>query len=148
MENTQTISIESEKISRPFGVWILTIYGAIFAGIIPLIAYILVFLSGSSPVLSGLNPLYLIFSIGLNIGITIFAIQTWMGKEKARKTFIVLISLNYLLLSINNFLIILSGQADSLEIMRLWGRVIRNLVYPALYIWYFNRSRTKEFFQN
>ena len=51
------------------------------------------FLSGSSPVLSGLNPLYLFFSIGLNIGITIFAIQTWMGREKARKTFIVLISL-------------------------------------------------------
>ena len=127
---------------RPFGVWLLTIYALIFAGIAPLLLSIFMLISGNS---AG-NTIGIFLSIALSIGIIKSTIGAWQGKEKFRKYLLILITINYVFIGLNNYLMINSGQVPSDLQNQVWGRVIRGILYPAVYIWYFNKFTTKKFY--
>jgi hypothetical protein len=141
MENSQA-SQAAPKASRPPGVWILTVYAILLVGIAPLLLSLFLLVSGNS---AG-NIVNILLSLPLSIGIIISAIGAWQGKENARKSLLVLVTLHYVLIAINNYLLINSGQVSDVAQTQLWGRVIRGLLYPAIYIWYFNRYIIKEFY--
>ena len=136
-------SAVAHKVSRPIGVWILTVYALVFAGIAPLLLSLFLLVSGNS---AG-NQISLILSLPLSIGIIISAIGAWQGKEKARIPLLVLITLNYVLIAINNYVLLSSGAVPDEAQLQVWGRVIRDILYPAGYIWYFNSYTTKEFYR-
>lgn len=131
-----------QKTSRPIGVWILTIYALIFVGVAPSLLSIFMLISGNA---AG-NELSLLLSFPISIGVIISAIGAWRGSEKARKSLLILVTLHYVFIAINNYFMINSGQVPDEELARLWGRVLRGFIYPAVYIWYFNKSTTKAFY--
>lgn len=133
---------------RPLGVWLLTIYAVIFAGIFPLVAAVFLLMSGDTWDTFGINALSLIFSIILNVSIIVFAVGTWQGKNRARKALLVSITLYYVLVGMNNLLLVNSGQVPADQQARSWGRALRGMLYPAIYIWYFTQATTKDFFFN
>ncbi len=128
--------------SRPTGVWILTIYALIFVGIIPSLLSVFMLVSGNAAG-SGFS---ILMSLPISLGVIISAIGAWKGSERGRKFLLVLITLHYVFIFINNFLFILLGQVPDDEKIRLWGRVLRGLIYSAVYIWYFNKWTTKAFY--
>jgi len=128
--------------SRPTGVWILTIYALIFVGIAPFLLSIFMLISGNS---AG-NGYSILLLLPINIGVIISAIGAWKRSERARKSLLVLVTLHYVFIAINNYLFISSGQVPEDELTRSWGRVLRGFIYPAVYIWYFNKYTTKEFY--
>jgi hypothetical protein len=128
--------------TRPTGVWILTIYALIFVGIAPLLLSVFMLISGNA---SG-SVFSILLSVPISIGVITSAIGAWKGSEKARKSLLALLTLHYVFIAINNYIFISSGQVPDNEQTRLWGRVLRGFIYPAVYIWYFNKYTTKEFY--
>lgn len=128
--------------TRPTGVWILTIYALIFVGIAPLLLSVFMLISGNA---AG-SVFSILLSLPISIGVITSAIGAWKGSEKARKSLLVLVTLHYVFIAINNYIFISSGQVPDDEQTRLWGRVLRGFIYPAVYIWYFNKYTTKEFY--
>ena len=142
MTESQQLTGPGDKPSRPVGVWILTLYALIFAGIAPLVLSILVLIKGNA---AG-NELGIFLSLPLSAGIIVSAIGAWQGKEKARKWLLALITLNYVLVGINNLTAIFSGQVPPEDQIRLWGRAFRGILYPIVYFWYFSQYTTKDFY--
>jgi len=128
--------------TRPTGVWILTIYALIFVGIAPLLLSVFMLISGNA---AG-STFSILLSLPISIGVITSAIGAWNGSEKARKALLILVTLHYVFIAINNYILINSGQVPDNEQTRLWGRVLRGFIYPAVYIWYFNKYTTKEFY--
>ena len=139
-ENVATPQVVQK--TRPTGVWILTIYALIFVGIAPLLLSIFMLISGNA---AG-SVFSVLLSLPISVGVIASAVGAWKGNEKARKSLLVLVTLHYVLIAINNYLFISSGQVPDDEQTRLWGRVLRGFIYPAVYIWYFNKYTTKEFY--
>ena len=148
MEDNSMPSNETEQPKRPLGLWFLMIYTFLFTGLFSLGLAIYLWFSGFMDITPGVNRPSLIIGALISLAIIYFSVQVWLGKEKARKIFIVLIIVNYLLVGINNFLIIQAGVVNSEEETRLWGQVLRSLIYPAFYVWYLNRPVTKQFFHD
>ena len=130
------------KKTRPTGIWILTIYAMIFAGIAPLLLSLFMLVSGNA---AG-NVVGVLFSLPVSIGVITSAVGAWKGNEKARKSLLIFVTLHYVLVAINNYFLINSGQVPDEQITSLWGRVFRGFLYPVAYIWYFNKNTTKEFY--
>ena len=137
------------KKHRPLGVWILTIHALLFAAII---------LSGDSYfVLRGEVAMYSSAQVPsmlrwayLNIGIIIASILAWAGWELGRKLFLLLMSVFYLEVVIDLYLQIshqyfkknpIEHQIDS------WFHFIGYILILILYIWYFNKFSTREFYK-
>lgn len=132
-----------QKPSRPTGVWILTIYAMIFAGIAPLLLLAFLLISGNT---DG-NAMSVLLSLPISVGVIASAVGAWKGNNKARKSLLVFVTIHYVLVGINNYLLMNSGQVPDEMHARIWGRVFRGLLYPAIYIWYFNKYTTKEFYE-
>lgn len=143
MTDTLETSQNLQKPSRPTGVWILTIYALIFAGITPLLISVFALLSGN---VAGEESSFLL-SLPISIGVVTSAISAWKGSKRGRNSLLVFVTLHYALIGINNYLFISSGSIPDEEQTRLWGRVVRGFLYPAVYLWYFNQSTTKEFYE-
>ncbi|MBN1304675.1 MAG: hypothetical protein JXA13_09600 [Anaerolineales bacterium] len=126
---------------RPSGVWALTIYAGIFAGISPLVFNILLVITGNVD-----QPVSLLLSILLNIAIVYFAIGAWQGKNRDRKIFLAVLSAYYLLIGFNNFLIFSTQLIPEDEIFQVVGRILQGIFFPAIYLWYFNRPSTRYFY--
>jgi len=136
------VSLQVTQKSRPTGVWILTIYALIFVGIAPLLLSVFMLISGNTT-----GSVYsIILSLPISIGVIASATGSWKGNEKARKSLLVLVTLHYIFIAINNYIFIRSGQVPDNEQAQIWGRIIRGFIYPAVYIWYFNKYTTKEFY--
>ena len=132
----------SQTISRPIGVWVLTIYALLFAGIAPLLLSVFILISGNAPG----NEIGILLSLPVSIGVITSAVGAWRGSERARKSLLIFVTLHYFLVALNNYLVITSGQVPDEEGTLLWGRVFRGFTFPVIYLWYFNRDTTKEFY--
>ena len=128
--------------TRPTGVWILTIYAMIFAGIAPVLLSLFILASGNA---AG-NVAGILFSLTVSIGVVASAIGAWKGNDHARKSLIFFVTLHYVLIAINNFILINAGEAPDEHMARLWARVLRGFLYPAIYIWYFTKTKTRDFY--
>jgi hypothetical protein len=141
MENNLVYPQPVQK-TRPTGVWILTIYALIFVGLAPLMLSIFLLVSGNG---SG-GVLGVLLSIPISIGVITSAINAWKGSEQARRFLLAFVTLHYVLIAINNYILIRSGQVPDGEQSQLWGRILRGIIFPAIYIWYFNKRKIKDFF--
>ena len=118
----------STQFTRPIGVWILTIYAALFVGIVPLL---LTILFGGSISELGLG---VIFAIPFYIATFFCAFKTWQGDRRALYYFLILVTFNYVLVGINNLIYLLSNDVPTEESTRLLARVVRGVLFPAVFI--------------
>ena len=133
-----------QKVKRPIGVWILTIWILVMAGLVPLIALAFFFINGS-----GFSDVYqLIFSVLVAIGVFISAISAWAGNKRAKFFLVVFSLVHYLLLAYQNGLIAYKEIVPTDRLALTWGRSIRSIVYSVIIIWYFYISKkTDKFYE-
>ncbi|MBN2548817.1 MAG: hypothetical protein JXB15_06655 [Anaerolineales bacterium] len=131
---------------RPLGVWLLTIYSMIFDGLVPIGAIVFLLVSGLGVVS---EPVWLsvAFPILLSGLIIWFAFATWRGDDRSRKIYLILVAVFYGLIGINNLIALMTGQVAEQNSQAALGRVLRGVLYPALWCWYFNRRETKRFYE-
>ena len=135
------------KGKRPLGVWILTGYALLFVGLAPIATAVVLYASSEAQA-AGLGIVDLLLPLVLGICTTIAAIGAWRGNNKARIALVVLVTINYVLIAINNLLMLSSGPIPESQQISAWGRVIRGVLYPAVYFWYFRRAETREYYES
>ncbi len=134
------------KGKRPLGVWILTGYALLLVGLVPIAIAVVLYASGEAQA-AGVDTLDLLLPLVLGICATIAAIGAWRGNNKARIALVVLVTIHYVLIAINNLLMLSSGALPESQQISSWGRVFRGVLYPAVYFWYFRRAKTKEYYE-
>lgn len=147
--STDNISVKNTYTKkRPFGVWVLTIYVLILAGInLPGDSFLV--LKGEVAMFRSDQVPYMLFWAYLNISIIIASILTWAGWEPGRILFLFLISVFYFMQVQGLYLRITHQYFENNPIIYQidsWFRFIGNILIPILYIWYFNRLSTKVFY--
>jgi len=133
---------------RPLGVTLLAAAAALAAGLIPLLSTALLFIAEGGGTVSSESPLSLLAGASINLALVYFAWRTWRGSDRARKFLLVLVTLHYGLFALNNVLLLGSGQVPPRLQPRLYGGILRGLLYPVLFFWYFNRPAVKAFFKH
>ncbi len=144
---------EEAKNKRPVGVWILTIYLALFASVLPLFLLTFLVVKGKSTsdqlFLSGPSILISIFT---GVGVLISAVAAWQGISWGRYALVAFAALHYGLVSANNFMMLQNETLPDIAQLhpeRLWGRVIRGPIYIAVVAWYFLASKAaKKFYKS
>ena len=87
---------------RPVGIWICTVWSAVFAGIFPL-ALMLFFYFGPARGSDIISIPRLFLGIALAISVIVFAIGTWRPVKKARWFLAAAVTIHYMLLAYQNY---------------------------------------------
>jgi lysylphosphatidylglycerol synthetase-like protein (DUF2156 family) len=140
------MAIDPEPPKRLLGIWILTLYALVFAGLMPLTIEALLLFSGLGGESQGVSTVTVVAVIGLSLAIVVTSIATWMGKSRARVFFVFFVTLYYILIALNGLLVQFSGDpsADAFNI----SRILMGFLIPPFYIWYFRRADVKQFFSD
>lgn len=144
-----TIAEKSHKPKRPFGVWFLTIYMGLFAGIFPLGAALFLSLNQTAQAEMELTFVDFILPLVLGITVVVTSIGTWKGNNKARIAFLVAITIHYGFIMYQNYQIAQLASNGLLENnleMQSWARVFRGVFWIAVSWWYFTSKRAKPFY--
>lgn len=132
-----------DKPKRPMGVWALAVYSLLSAGLLPtLIALNYIITKDDS-----MNLYNVLFSMLLGLTIIMLTVGTWQGRDTARKLYLVAISLHYVVIVINNTLLIRSGVFPSEDASTLWQQILLSVVLLATNWVYFNLRSIKAFYQ-
>jgi len=129
------------KVPRPLGVWILTIYAAITPGIVAVVV------SANQIGKDTLDPLQLGFNLFMGLAILISAGGAFLGRDKARISFLVFLVSYYAVIGINNLTILIFGQPAPDVAARAAGRLVRSAIISLIYLWYFRRPATLAFYR-
>lgn len=132
----------AETIKRsPIGSKLLSLYGIIFAGILPLIAAIFLIAKTGA---------YLAFiAIPLTLAIIYFGLQVFAGRKTSIKPFAILVILYYLGVSYTNFSNRDNYPEGSHAAKMTTPRAVRGVLFAGVFAWYYLvRSRTREQFQD
>lgn len=131
---------------RPFGIWALTVFALVIAGILPIYSVILLvfFDPGSSLEVASFLTIAFIFVISL--GVVVTAVGAWLGRNSARKALLVFITLSYAPQIISSVAFVLFYKEPKASSEAAGQQILQGLVTVAIYIWYFNRARVKRFY--
>ncbi|MEM5774584.1 MAG: hypothetical protein AAGU05_06240 [Anaerolineaceae bacterium] len=132
-----------EKPKRPMGVWALTIYSLLSAGLLPTLIAVNAIISNNA----GYDLYGVILSMLLGLIIILLTVGTWQGRDIARKLYLVSISLHYALIVLNNGLLLGSGIPAADEVSTLWQQILLSVVLLATNWVYFNLRSIKAFYQ-
>jgi hypothetical protein len=125
---------------RPRGIWIVTIWVGLFAGILPLVLAALMYF-GPTSVSELMTAQQLAISAVLGVGIIISAIGAWKGQRWGRATLIVLAAVHYGLIAHNNYKLATDANTPADQIPRIWARVARSIATIAVVGAYFTLNR-------
>lgn len=132
-------------IARPKGVWLVTTWLGLFAGLLPVGLALYVYFGPAADlgVISGLG-----LAISLTVGLAMIAcaIAAWRGHGWARYALVGLAVIHYGLLAHNNYHLATSGIAPDDKLPRLWARVFRSLVAMIVVAWYLLLNRQAQGF--
>jgi hypothetical protein len=147
--NTATTSREASAptpIRRPKGIWAVTIWLGIFAGLLPVSLALFIYY-GPSRDEGIMSALGLTISLTVGLAIIASAIAAWLGHGWARFALIALAVIHYSLLAYNNYNLATSGIAPEGKLPMVWARVIRSLITMTVVVLYLLLNRSaKEFF--
>jgi hypothetical protein len=149
--NNKTMSVNSRSTKnfvkhRPLGVWILTLYTIFMNGFFPLFEDPYLLLIGDSAFINPDQAPQIIFGGIVNVFFVIVSFLAWKGMKIGRTAIWVLVTIYYE--SIAFF--ILLPKTVKLPILRFasaWEQQLWFILIPVLYIWYFNKRSTKEFYK-
>lgn len=147
MNDTETATgTVIQKPTRPLGVWFLTLYAAIFAGLLPLLLAVFLLVTGQGG--GGVaNLVNLVVTFIICGGVIYAAVGAWRGDDRSRKLLIVMVALYYAMSAVSALLGLLTGLASESQESLMLRRVIRGFVTPAIYLWYFKRWEIQDSYQ-
>lgn len=147
MNDTETATgTVIQKPTRPLGVWFLTLYAAIFAGLLPLLLAVFLLVTGQGGGAMA-NLVNLVVTFIICGGVIYAAVGAWQGDDRSRKLLIVMVALYYAMTAVSALLGLLTGLASESQESLMLRRVIRGFVTPAIYTWYFRRWEIQDFYQ-
>ena len=127
---------------RPLGVWIITAYVGLFAGLLPLSVLHLVpnfFALGVTEHINGL--LSVLGDALLAAGILLFALGAWWGASRARDGLVALASVHYLAQAYNASQLAFHGlDAHPSPLPSGWGAVLLPVLILAVVVCYMKLS--------
>lgn len=144
MKEKRTKNQPPPKPKRPMGVWALTAYSFLSAGLLTTLVAV------QSIITEDPNArLYdILFRLILGIAIILLSIGAWQGKETARKLYLVAISLHYVIILINDILILGSGVVLADASAALWQQIFLSVALLVTNWVYFNLRMVKAFYQS
>ena len=92
---TRPSVVVSVRPDRPLGIWLLTLYALVFAGLAPFLAAL--GLLGVARSDLGVDALSLIYSALSSFFIMVVSVMTWRGNRVAMVLLVALVILHYLL---------------------------------------------------
>jgi hypothetical protein len=137
---------ELQRVTRPRGVWILTIWAGLFGGLLPVASVIFFYFSPEAQAAYEMSLLVLLLSVLLGLAILAAAVGAWWGNNRARIALVVLITIHYGLLAFNNISLISSGVSLGTAEAEAWGRALRSLITIGIYLWYFLGERPRAYY--
>ncbi len=146
MSRTSLIPPAETRPARPLGVWIFTMYSMFYDGILPLGLAVMLLLQQDFD-LTATNAIAVGASALLSLGVIIAAIFTWKGNPTAKLWFLILVTVYNALLVFNYGYQFYTGQIDETASFTITGRMIRGVLFPIIYWYYFNRESVKRFFR-
>lgn len=120
---------------RPFGIWALTVFAVLVAGVLPILSLIDLFLYPTIEVVSIFIVAYLVI---ISTGVIITSVGAWLGRNWARKILWIFVALFFAPQ------IIFAIPEESFR--DLIPQILQPVVTVAIYIWYFNRAQIKDFY--
>lgn len=139
------MSTEQSK-TRPIGVWFFTIYVGLFAGAVPSVVALWMFV-GFPEARDYLTPFTMAGSVLLGFGVLVSSVMAWRGLRWARYALVAFAALHYLGVAYNNYVIASSGMAPEGKEALMWGRVVRSLLTASIVAWYFLlNQKVQEFY--
>ena len=146
IDETTIERIAPREIKRPLGVWILTIWDGLFAGLLPVITVLILYFNAEVQAALGMSVLDLVLSILLGIAVVIAAIGAWLGNNAARIALVILVSVHYGLLAFNNVNLATAGVLSGTAQVKSWGRAFRSVVWIGINVWYFLGKRPRAYY--
>jgi hypothetical protein len=124
------------------GLVILALCDALFAGIIPMFGFFLVY--NSAP---GAMPLgQFVFHIGVTVFLVAAAAGALYGDEFCRKALLALVTIHYASITLINILATSDDGTEAIDKIRAIGFVIRATFWLGVNWWYLNKKNTLEYF--
>ena len=136
----------TKPLARPIGVWLMTIFDALVAGVFPLLTAFVVLDRGVEMVPGGTITALLLAGIGL--GVIGAAIGAWQGSDRARIALLALVVLFYSLNMLANFRLITADWVPSDTQTRALATLVRAIFWVALNVWYFLRPQTRAWYRS
>lgn len=129
---------------RPLGVWLVTIFDALFAGVVPFLAAFAAL--GGSSALPGGAALALPLA-ALSIGVVGAAVGTWQRSNRARIALLALMTLFYVLNIFASAYVATADFVPGAAQTKAWASVARGIFWLALNYWYWLRPATRAWFR-
>jgi hypothetical protein len=142
-------SVMPEKlVKRPKGVWIVTIWMALFAGLLPIgVALFVYFVPPEEERIMSNSGLALSLSVAL--AMIASATCAWLGFAWARFALIAVAVVYYVLIACNLYSLWQSGVVPESRQMFVWTRMARALITMTVVVLYLLLNRNaKDFFKN
>lgn len=136
-----------QSIKRPKGVWVVTIWMFLFAGLVPFAAGLLIYFG--PPEIAPMMPLWnLAISLSFAVAVSITSISAWLGHRWARFALIALALSYYGLITRNLYNLGQSGVVPESKMVLVWGRMARALITMSVVVLYLSFSRKAQDFFN
>lgn len=131
-----------QKPKRPMGIWFSTIFGMLLGGIAPLaLAVYTLVVDGSAG-----REWYTLTVIVIGIFVTLTGVGVWLRKPPARLGFLIAMILFFLFMIAGLLTEIISRDITQADLPGWWLDMLQYVLLIALYIWYFNRPSTRQYF--
>jgi hypothetical protein len=131
--------------NRPFGVWVLTPIVLIFFGLLPLSQEPYYLLMGYTDMINMDHAPIIIFGAWMNLGFIAASVFAWKGVEIGRVAIWVLITIYLESAVIMNFRPLFTTSI--LQDPGSWIEQGFFMLLPVIFIWYFNKRSTREFYK-
>jgi hypothetical protein len=144
LANSESIKTTVKK-RRPLGVWILPLFVLIFNGYLPLTEEPYYLLMGYSEMYSREEIPAIIFWAIVNICFIIVSVLAWLGFEVGRISIWVMVTPWFGFIALRNMRWLVTTPI--LKDPEAWIQQFCFILIPVLFIWYFNRRSTREFYK-
>ncbi len=132
-----------ESITKPVGVYFITIFDFIAVGLVPLIA--IIWLNRQAEVELPFASLILRVSLAvLAMAASIWAVA---GDNPGRCLLLGLVTVSSVLMIMNSISFMISGEAVGTNVITAIGAGIRGLFWLGINWWYFNRRHVVAFYK-
>jgi hypothetical protein len=139
--------MQEQRRRRPIGVWLLTIWVGLNAGLSPIATLVILYLREPSR-LGSFSPAYLALSVISSLAVLVSAVAAWLLPNQGRYAFVGLSISYYAMVAFNGFSIVTGDAVAEHRESLVWIRAIRAVVVAGVVAWYFLISlRAKEFYE-
>jgi hypothetical protein len=140
--------MDTTPVKRPKGVWIVTIWMFLFAGLLPIAAALFMYF-GPPEDERIMSASGLAVSLSIALAMIVSAICAWLGHGLARFALIALALIHYGLIAHNLYSMGQSGAIPESKMTFVWTRMARSLITMTIVVLYLLLNRNaKDFFRD